>query len=124
VLVVDDDEASRQVLVRMLEKDRFRTVQAENGSVALERMATELPSLILLDLMMPVMDGFGFLQAVAQHPEYREIPIVVVTAKDLTPEERRMLGSRVDQVVEKGAIDRDRLLSDIAEFIGRRAAKP
>lgn len=124
VLVVDDDEASRQVLVRMLEKDRIRTVQAENGSVALERMATERPSLILLDLMMPVMDGFGFLSAVAQHPEYREIPVVVVTAKDLTPEERRMLGSRVDQVVEKGAIDRDRLLADIAEFIGRRAAKP
>lgn len=124
VLVVDDDEASRQVLVRMLEKDHIRTAQAENGSVALERMATELPSLILLDLMMPVMDGFGFLHAVAQHPEYREIPVVVVTAKDLTPEERRMLGSRVDQVVEKGAIDRDRLLSDIAEFIGRRATKP
>jgi CheY-like chemotaxis protein len=123
VLVVDDDEASRQVLVRMLEKDRFRSVQAENGSVALERMATELPSLILLDLMMPVMDGFGFLAAVSQHPEYREVPVVVVTAKDLTPEERRLLGSRVNQVVEKGAIDRDRLLSDIAEFIGRRATK-
>lgn len=124
VLVVDDDESSRQMLVRMLEKDRFRTVQAENGSVALERMATELPSLILLDLMMPVMDGFGFLAAVAQHPEYREVPVVVVTAKALTPEERRMLGSRVNQVVEKGAIDRDRLMSDIAEFIGRRSTKP
>jgi len=123
VLVVDDDESSRQVLVRMLEKDRFRTVQAENGSVALERMATELPSLILLDLMMPVMDGFGFLAAVAQHPQFREIPVVVVTAKDLTMEERLMLGNRVDQVVEKGAIDREQLLSDIAAFIGRRTAK-
>ncbi len=124
VLVVDDDESSRQVLVRMLEKDRFRTVQAENGSVALERMATELPSLIMLDLMMPVMDGFGFLAAIAQRAEYREIPVVVVTAKDLTHEERQFLGNRVDQVVQKGAIDRDRLLSDIAEFIGRRATKP
>ncbi len=119
VLVVDDDETSRHLLIRMLEKENYRTSEAENGSVALERVAADTPSLILLDLMMPVMDGFGFLAAISRDPAYRDIPVVVVTAKDLTRDDRDALSGRVDQVIAKGAIDRDKLLTEISELIAR-----
>ena len=87
--------------------------------MALERVAADTPSLILLDLMMPVMDGFGFLAAISRDPAYRDIPVVVVTAKDLTRDDRDALSGRVDQVIAKGAIDRDKLLTEISDLIAR-----
>ncbi|MFZ4776433.1 MAG: Cache 3/Cache 2 fusion domain-containing protein, partial [Terrimicrobiaceae bacterium] len=88
ILVVEDEPANRELLVRMLEKDGYRVTAAENGSIALECVAADPPALILLDLMMPVMDGFAFLEALRCSPGFSKIPVVVVTAKDLTPKDR------------------------------------
>ena len=86
----------------ILEKEGWKVSEAENGRAALECMERERPSLILLDLMMPEMDGFEFAARVRQHPEWRSIPIVVVTAKDLTAEERRRLNGYVETILQQG----------------------
>src|SRR5262249_2960219 len=90
-LVGEDEPATRDLLRRLLEEDGWRVREAANGRVALDAIVEEPPSLILLDLMMPEMDGFELIAELRQHPERRSIPVVVLTAKDLTPEERMYL---------------------------------
>ncbi len=119
VLVVEDEPANRELLVRILEKEGYRVTEAENGSVALECVAADPPALILLDLMMPVMDGFAFLEALRCSPGFAKIPVVVVTAKDLTPKDREMLQGSVQQIIQKGAVDREKLLREVGEMIAR-----
>ena len=103
VLVVDDDEDARERLRRTLSRDGWRVDEAENGRVALARLDEARPDLILLDLMMPEMDGFSFLRALRQRPD-GDVPVVVLTAKDVTPEERESLGRQADQLIAKGSI--------------------
>src|SRR5262245_19174176 len=87
VLVVEDDAATRSMLGKTLAKAGWQVTEAENGRVALERMQTTSPALILLDLMMPEMDGFEFLDALRHHQPRRQVPVVVITAKTLTEED-------------------------------------
>ncbi len=120
VLVVDDDAATRTVLRRTLAQEGWRVVEAENGSVALDRVAAERPELVLLDLMMPEMDGFEFLAAFRELDGCRTLPVVVITGKDLTEDERRRLNGGVEWIVEKRGLDRDRLLSHLRELTAGR----
>lgn len=122
-LVIEDDPGNRQLLTRLLEKEHIRVVEAENGSVAMERLATEKPAIILLDLMMPVMDGFEFLALLRQNPKYADIPVIVVTAKDLTQNDRELLTGSVTQIIEKGAVNRDKLLRDITQMLAKSENK-
>jgi CheY-like chemotaxis protein len=112
-LVVEDDASSREILVKTLRRSGWSVSEAENGREALARLAERIPSLILLDLMMPVMDGFEFLQELRQRSEWREIPVVVVTAKSLTEEDRRLLDGCVANVIEKGAGDHRALVDEV-----------
>ena len=84
---------------------------------ALEKLTDSLPSLILLDLMMPVMDGFEFLVEMRKMEAWRGIPIVVVTAKDVTDEDRRRLNGNVVGLIQKGGLDREALLAQIREQV-------
>jgi CheY-like chemotaxis protein len=79
----------------------------------LEATAAKKPCLILLDLMMPEMDGFGFLRALRERAEWRDIPVVVLTAKDITADDRRRLAGRADRVLQKGGLS----LTDLAESL-------
>lgn len=119
-LVVEDDPGNRQLICRMLEKENLRYVEAANGSEALQRVAEEKPGIILLDLMMPVMDGFEFLSLLRMQPGNEHIPVVVVTAKDLTAEDRERLNGSVNQIIQKGAVDRDKLLRDITGMLAKK----
>jgi signal transduction histidine kinase/CheY-like chemotaxis protein/ABC-type amino acid transport substrate-binding protein len=110
VMLVEDDKDTRDVMTRALEKADWHVTAVTNGREALDRMATARPELILLDLMMPVMDGFDFLAAMRANPEWQNIPVIVLTAKDLTDEDRQRLSGKVEQVVEKGNQSRDELL--------------
>jgi CheY-like chemotaxis protein len=101
----------------MLEKEGCVVAEAENGRVALERVGENRPELILLDLMMPEMDGFTFIEALRQNEVWRAIPVVVVTAKDLTAEDRGRLNNRVRHVLQKGSYSRDELLQRMHEQI-------
>ncbi len=89
--------------------------EAENGRVALEKVAEQAPSLILLDLMMPVMDGFEFVLEMRKRDASRAIPIVVVTAKDVTDEDRRRLNGGVVGLIERRGMDREALLAQIRD---------
>ena len=84
VLVVDDDHEVRRLLRRMLEPEGYTVVEAENGRAALAHLRDGAPSVILLDLMMPEMDGFEFAAEFRRHEAWRAIPIIVITARDLT----------------------------------------
>jgi CheY-like chemotaxis protein len=117
VLVVEDDADTRDMLRRLLTRENWAVTEATNGRVALERMAESQPELILLDLMMPEMDGFGFLEALRQQDAWRSIPVVVVTAKDLTPEDRQRLNGYVEQILQKGAYSREELLHEIYHLV-------
>jgi signal transduction histidine kinase/DNA-binding response OmpR family regulator len=118
VLVVDHDDAARALLRTMLEAEGWLVREAENGRVALERMEEELPRLVLLDLMMPEMDGFEFTEQVRLHPELRSVPIVVVTSHDLSREERQRLNGYVETIVQKAGDAPDALLHRVRELLG------
>jgi CheY-like chemotaxis protein len=122
ILLVEDDAPTRELVRRMLERAGWTVDEAENGRVALERLAAATPGLILLDLMMPEMDGFEFLQVLRQREGWRAIPVVVLTAKDLTAEDRRRLNGLVARIVQKGAASRDDLLRQVRDLVAARVA--
>ena len=92
-------------------------VEAENGRAALECMGERAPGAILLDLMMPEMDGFEFVNALHAREAWRQIPVVIVTAKDLTAEERELLNGSVVRILQKGAYDQEELLADVRALV-------
>jgi signal transduction histidine kinase/CheY-like chemotaxis protein len=125
-LVVDDEEPARKMLTQILEKERWTVVQAENGLVALELIAKQRPDLILLDLMMPKMNGYQFVAELHKRDDWRSIPIIVVTAKDMSTEERLALDGYVEKVLPKHALTEDALLTEIQDLIAAcvKAKKP
>jgi PAS domain S-box-containing protein len=122
VLVVEDDADVRRTFRRGLEREGWTVVEAENGRVALERLRDVTPALILLDLMMPVMDGGEFVSLLRQREAWRDIPVVVVTAKDLSREERQRLNGHVSDVLTKGQYSQLDLVRDIRLLMRRRGA--
>jgi len=117
ILVVEDDEGTREITVWALEREDWQVDEAANGREALEKVAAQRPQLILLDLVMPEMDGFEFIDELYKVPEYRSIPIVVVTAQELTPEEGRYLNKHVGQVLQKGGHSHEELMATIRDLM-------
>jgi CheY-like chemotaxis protein len=112
VLVVDDDPDLRGRLRGLLEKDGWAVDEAGNGREAMERLAAR-PSLVLLDLLMPVMDGFEFLTEFRHREEFRSVPVVVLTAKDLTPADHDRLRGSIETVLRKGSLGSEQLLAEV-----------
>ena len=117
VLLVDDDDMTRRGMRLALEKDGWEVGEAENGRVALARLAEVRPDIIMLDLMMPEMDGFEFLVEMRGRVEWRDIPVLVVTAKDLTAKERSRLNGEVARVLQKGSAELDEMLQEISRVL-------
>ncbi|MEE4273912.1 MAG: response regulator [Thermoanaerobaculales bacterium] len=118
-LVVDDDEGIRSLFRRALVDDGWAVAEATNGAEALEIIGSQCPDIVLLDLMMPVMDGFEFLMEFRTRPECVTIPVIVVTAKDLTEEDRTRLAGGVERIVEKGALTASDILGHVRSLVGR-----
>jgi len=121
VLLVEDDQATREMMARTLEKSDWTVSEAGNGREALDQLTKQKPQLILLDLMMPVMDGFDFLLEMRTNAEWQDIPVIVLTAKDLTEEDRRMLSGRVEQILEKSASDHEQVMNLIRQTVAHHA---
>ena len=117
VLVVEDDPQMREMLCRMLQDKDWTVTQAENGLAALESITHCQPSLIVLDLKMPVMDGFDMVAELNKHDDWRKIPVVVVSAKELTSEDRQRLEGHVEKILQKGDFGREALLREVQQTV-------
>ena len=117
VLLVDDDAAARALTRKVLEKEGWKVCEAGNGVEALQCLENERPNLILLDLMMPVMDGFEFAEHVRLHPEWSSIPIVVLSAHDLGAADRLRLKGHVEAVLKKESGSREGLLLQVRDLL-------
>jgi CheY-like chemotaxis protein len=117
VLIVDDDDTMRAGLRRALHEDGWLIAEAENGRVALEHIAKSQPDVIVLDLLMPGMDGFELLDALRSDGEWREIPVLILTAKDLTDEERERLNGGIERILQKR--DRQEMLREVLDVLDR-----
>ena len=117
VMVVDDDEPTRRAVTQTLEHQGWQVDQAGNGIEALKLLKQQLPAAILLDLMMPKMDGFEFLERLQSNEEYKDIPVIVLTSKDLAPEDRTRLNGGVERVLAKGAVTRELFLEQVKRAI-------
>jgi signal transduction histidine kinase/CheY-like chemotaxis protein len=113
IFVVEDDEATRDQLTRTLSKEGWNVRSATNGRLALEALETLDPALVLLDLMMPEMDGFQFLDHFRENPRFTATPVIVLTAKDLTSEDRQRLGGQVSSLIAKNGLVMKQLLPQL-----------
>src|SRR4029079_10210838 len=102
-----------------LKDQQWTIIEADNGREALARLETNKPDLILLDLMMPEMDGFQFVAALQQNPGWRDIPVVVITARDLTAADHDRLNSSVQSVLVKESFKPADLVARIRQLVGR-----
>jgi signal transduction histidine kinase/CheY-like chemotaxis protein len=124
VMVVEDDPPSRELVVRMLQKEGISVMEAGNGKEALDALrAGPLPDLIVLDLLMAEMDGFEFLSEVRPHPEWSRIPVVVVSSLDLNNEAQQVLKGQVEHIFQKGRFAREDLLREVRETINQHMLK-
>jgi PAS domain S-box-containing protein len=117
VVIVDDDPDARRLTGRLLKKAGWKVVEANDGRVALQRVAEHHPDLIILDLMMPEMDGFDLIDALRRDADTHSTPIVVVTAKEITEEDRQRLNGSVGQVLQKAGHRRDELLAAVRKQV-------
>ena len=117
ILIVEDDETTRDMLRKSLETNEFKVRTAVNGKEALEKVKQSKPGLILLDLMMPEMDGFEFAEKLRENKEWLDIPVVVITAKDLTKDDHQRLKGNVEAIMQKGSYSRNDLLTEVGDRI-------
>ncbi|MBM3337894.1 MAG: response regulator, partial [Betaproteobacteria bacterium] len=117
VLVIDDDDFMRNGVVQSLQRDGWEVSEAANGSLGIASLGHSRPDVIMLDLMMPEMNGFEFLIEMRSKAEWRDIPVLVVTAKDLTAEERAQLNGHVERVMDKGSAELAHLLGEIGQVL-------
>ena len=120
VLIVDDDAALREVLSCLLAEDGWRVATAADGEAALAAVEQHKPSAVVLDLMMPRVDGFEVLQTLRRRPSTQDLPVIVVTAKDLTDEDRERLARNAQRVIVKQAVPLEELREEIRGILTRR----
>lgn len=120
VLVVDDDMDALDLVVAMIEESGYEIQTARNGRSALEEIGNTPPDAVILDLMLPEIDGFEIAHRLSLNPEWREIPIIMLTARDLTHEERRALARGAVRIIQKGNFTRDELLAELSLAMDRK----
>ena len=118
VLIVDDDADLRALMATQLTRDGWSVVTAVDGRAGLTAVAEHKPWLILLDLMMPELDGFGFLRLLRTRPEWYGIPVVVLTAKDVTADDFRLLAGQADRVLQKAGLSYSDLSATLRTLYG------
>ena len=120
ILVVDDDARIRDLLRRYLTQEGFEIFLAEDGKSLTRILLRETVDLIVLDLMMPTVNGFDVVAVLSERPETARIPIVVVTAKEITSEDRAKLSGQVAAILEKAEFDGERFTSEVRRAMSGR----
>jgi len=123
-LVIDDDDLTREMLRGLLERDGWSVKLADHGKIALDILQTTTPSIILLDLMMPEMDGFAFLEEIKKHEHLKKVPVVILTAMDISSEEEALLTGKVESILQKGAYRKEELLQILRQQIAEQSSSP
>lgn len=119
VAIVDDSEEARRLIRRILQSQgNFTIFEADNGKKALELVKKEDTDLIILDLMMPEMDGFAVLDALKAEPKTASIPVIVSTAKELTADEKNKLKGQIQALMQKGDFLSDEFLEEVRALLG------
>jgi CheY-like chemotaxis protein len=119
VLVVEDDATQRERIRCWLEPQNWLLIEADNGRVALDRLRECLADVILLDLMMPEMDGFQLVAEMQKHPAWSRIPVIVVTARDLTVEDHARLNSGIEMVLRKETFSPKTLIECVRQVVAK-----
>jgi PAS domain S-box-containing protein len=122
ILLVDEDPASRALTRGLLEGEGWKVSEANSGAAAIGSMQQDRPSVILLDLMSPEMDGFELVETIRKNSEWRHIPILVVTADDLSSKDRNRLNGYVEAILHKGGNSREDLLDQVRDVLTNCAA--
>jgi len=117
IMVVDDDEVIREGIAEFLKLKGWQVIQAENGQQALAHLQQAIPRLILLDLMMPVMNGFEFIEQLQKHPTWHTIPVIVLTSKELDAQEHAWLHKHVETILQKETFSQEQLILHIHQLI-------
>jgi len=124
VLVAEDDNMVREMIGRQLSREGWEVVLAPNGKAAVEAMAERVPALVLLDLMMPKMDGFGVLREMRADDQLKNVPVVVLTSLDLTGSVRQLLRQQTERVLQKGRYSKEELLAEIKSALVEFGTSP
>ena len=119
ILLVEDEAITRLMMREVLEGSGWTVREADNGRVGLEEIEKEVPRLVILDLTMPELDGFAFVDALHENAAWSKIPVVVITGRSLTEEERNRLNRFVDGVLEKSCQSKDELLQSITDLVDK-----
>src|SRR5262245_57929838 len=119
VLVVEDDEMQRERIRSWLEPQTWLLIEAENGRLALDRLRECVADVIILDLMMPEMDGFQLVAEMQKHPVWNQIPIIVVTALDLTAEDHARLNSGIEMVLRKETFSPTTFIERVRQVVAK-----
>ncbi|MZR32087.1 ATP-binding response regulator [Sneathiella litorea] len=122
VLIVEDDGATRQQMRRVFVSEGWRVREAVNGRAGLQLVQDAIPDLILLDLIMPEMDGFEFVDSLKTLPEAKGVPVVVITGADLTDDDRKRLNGGVEQIIKKSADGTPAFLEEVRHYVGQHLA--
>jgi PAS domain S-box-containing protein len=117
ILLIEDDSVTRDMVRTMLEGEGWTVSEARNGQEGIGQLNEHQPAMILLDLMMPEMDGFGFVAELQSRPEWRSIPVVVVTAKNVTALDKQILRGRVEHILQKGAYSCEELFTTVRHLV-------
>ena len=119
VLVVEDDAMERERIRSWLELQTWVVTEAENGRLALDRLGECIADVVILDLMMPEMDGFQLVAEMQKHPVWNQIPIIVVTALDLTVEDHARLNSGIEMVLQKETFSPTTLIERVRQVVAK-----
>lgn len=117
ILVVDDNLIERSEVCNIVKSKNFVVFEADSGHQAITQLKKQLPDLILLDLMMPGMDGFEFLDRIRLDPQTKNIPVIIITAKDLSTQEKTALQGKVSALLVKGTFDSDQVLNELTKLL-------
>jgi threonine synthase len=118
VLLVDDNSDDALLIRRLLEgKKAYRVFHAKDGWEGLAMARRKLPDLIVTDLTMPGIDGFGLVEELKLDPRTKDIPVVVVSAKDITPDERKRLNGHIEAVYQKGSLSTRKFVDQVIHVL-------